>query len=399
MLSEYFTFAIRSITQQKARAALTLLGMVIGIAVIVALISLATGMQAAIADSLDKVGADRINIFPAGLMASAMGGGPPAENVPFTEKDMNEIKRIPGVKDAQPLFFRAGEVKHRNEVAFVNVGGGTTAIFDLYSNFYSIKEGRYLRDTDDKAVDIGIKLAHGTFDTDIRVGDFIEINEKSFEVVGIFNEIGNQQDDTTVFMTIKTAQNLFDARGEINFIMAVADDERKVKITADRIEDRLKKLRGGKDFEIGTTADMAEQVNQVLGILTFVLGGIASISIVVGGVIIMNTMLMSVFERTPEIGVLKATGAKRNTILLLFLTEAGLVGLMGGILGFIVGATLSLIIDVIGTAYVGSMFQTKITIELVIGSILFSFVVGAISGLYPAWQASKLRPIEALRYE
>ncbi|HDZ62073.1 MAG TPA: FtsX-like permease family protein, partial [Nitrospirae bacterium] len=106
-----------------------------------------------------------------------------------------------------------------------------------------------------------------------------------------------------------------------------------------------------------------------------------------------------VFERTPEIGILKATGAKQKTILLLFLTEAGFVGLMGGILGFIVGAALSIIIDIIGTAYVGSMFQTKITIELVVGSILFSFIVGAISGLYPAWQASKLRPIEALRYE
>jgi putative ABC transport system permease protein len=398
MLSEYYTFAIRSLSQQKSRTALTLLGMVIGIAVIVALVSLSIGMKATIGDSLEKVGADRINIIPAGLMASVIGGTP-QDSVPFTEKELQEILRIPGVKDVQPLFFRSGEVKHRNEVAFVNIGGGTTEIFDLYSSFYSIKEGRYLRDTDDKAVDIGIKLAKGTFDTDIRVGDFIEINGKSFEVVGIFNEIGNQQDDTTALMPIKIAQNLFDVSGEINYIMAVADDERKVKITADRIEERLKKLRGGKDFEVATTEDFAQQINQVMGILTFVLGGIASISIVVGGVIIMNTMLMSVFERTPEIGILKATGANRKTILLIFLTEAGLVGFIGGILGFIVGASLSLIVDVIGTAYVGSMFQTKITIELVIGSILFSFIVGAISGLYPAWEASKLSPMEALRYE
>ncbi len=129
------------------------------------------------------------------------------------------------------------------------------------------------------------------------------------------------------------------------------------------------------------------------------MGGIASISIVVGGVIIMNTMLMSVFERTQEIGILKATGAKQKTILILFLAESGFVGLLGGVLGFLVGASLSIVIEVIGKTYVGSMFQTKITPELVIGAVMFSFFVGAISGLYPAWQASKLDPIDALRYE
>jgi len=397
MVVEYFEFAFKSITQQKARAALTLLGMVIGIAVIVALISLGSGMQASIGDNLEKVGADRINIFPAGLLSSGMG--PPQESVPFTIKELNEIERLPGVKDAQPYFFRSGEVKFHNEVAFVNIGGGTQEILEIYSSFYNLKEGRYVKDIDDRAVNIGIRLAEDTFERDIRVGDFIEVNGKKFEVVGIFTEIGNQQDDTTVYIPIYAGQDLYDARGEISMMIATAEDERKVKITADRIEERLKKLRGGKDFEVATTADFADQINQVLGILTFVLGGIASISIAVGGVIIMNTMLMSVFERTPEIGILKATGAKQKTILLLFLTEAGFVGLMGGILGFIVGASLSLIIDVIGTAYVGSMFQTKITIELMVGSILFSFIVGAISGLYPAWQASKLRPIEALRYE
>jgi putative ABC transport system permease protein len=398
MVSEYFTFAVRSLSLQKSRAALTLLGMVIGIAVIVALISLGSGMRATISDNLEKVGADRINIFPAGLFQSALGG-PPQDTVPFTEKELNEISRLPGVKDAQPFFFRSGEVKFRNEVAFVNVGGGTSEIFEIYSSFYSLKEGRYVTDFDDRAVNIGFRLAGDTFDADIRVGDFIEVNKKKFEVVGIFTEIGNQQDDTTIYLPIKAAQNLYDAGGEISMIIATAEDERRVKITAERIEERLKKLRGGKDFEVATTEDFANQINQVLGILTFVLGGIASISIVVGGVIIMNTMLMSVFERTQEIGVLMATGAKRNTILMLFLTEAGFVGLIGGVIGMLFGVLLSIIIGAIGRAYVGSMFQTKITIELVIGSILFSFIVGAISGLYPAWQASKLRPIEALRYE
>jgi putative ABC transport system permease protein len=397
MVSEYFSLATRSLSQQKSRAALTLLGMVIGISVIVALISLGSGMRASIGDNLEKVGADRISIFPAGLLGG--GFGPPQESLPFSEKELNEIERIPGVKTAVPYFFRSGEVKHRGETAFVNIGGSTTEVFDLYSNFYSIKEGRYVKDTDTKAVNIGIRLADGTFETDLRVGDPVEINGKRFEIVGIFNEIGTQQDDTTVYIPIKTAQSLFDAKGEITMMIAAADDAKKVKITAQRIEDRLKKLRGGKDFEVATTEEFAEQIGQVLSILTFVLGGIASISIVVGGVIIMNTMLMAVFERTQEIGILKATGAKTNTILMLFLTEAGLVGFLGGVVGVIVGVLISIIIDAIGKAYVGSMFQTKMTIELVIGAILFSFIVGAVSGLYPAWQASKLEPMEALRYE
>lgn len=399
MASEYLTFAVRSLSQQKARAALTLLGMIIGIAVIVALISLGTGMRSTIGDNLEKVGADRINIFPSGLFGATIAGGPPQESIPFSEKEIDEVLSLPGVKDVQPYFFRSGEVKFRNEVAFVNIGGGTSEIFEIYSNFYSLKEGRYVGDFDTRAVNIGFKLARDTFDNEIRVGDFIEVNGKKFEVVGIFTEIGNQQDDTTIYLPIKTAQNLYDAPGEISMMIATAQDERKVKITAERIEDRLKKVRGGKDFEVATTEDFAKQINQVLGVLTFVLGGIASISILVGGVIIMNTMLMSVFERTQEIGILKATGARRNTILLLFLTESGFVGLLGGIMGFIAGAILSVIIGFIGRAYVGSMFQTKITPELIIGSIAFSWIVGAISGLYPAWQASKLNPIDALRYE
>ncbi|RMF90543.1 MAG: ABC transporter permease [Methanobacteriota archaeon] len=397
MVEEYLRFAFRSLSQQKSRAALTLLGMVIGIAVIVALISLGAGMRATISDNLEKVGADRINIFPSGLFGSF--AGPPQENVPFSEKELAAVARIPGVKDVQPYFFRSGDVVFRNEKAFVNIGGGTEEILEIYSSFYSLKEGRYIKDMDDRAVNIGFRLAEDTFDTPIRVGDFIEVNGKKFEVVGIFTEIGNREDDTTVFMPIKTAQKLFDAPGEVTMMIATAEDERKVKITAERIEEELKKLRGGKDFEVATTEDFAKQINQVLGVLTFVLGGIASISILVGGVIIMNTMLMSVFERTQEIGVLKATGATQRTILTLFLTEAGFVGLVGGILGFIAGAALSLIIEAVGKAYVGSMFKTLITPELVAGSIAFSWIVGAISGLYPAWQASKLVPVEALRYE
>jgi len=397
MVEEYVRFALASVSQQRSRAALTLLGMVIGIAIIVALISLGTGMKAAVAGQLEKVGADRISIFPAGAFSE--GFGPPQELLPFSEKELLEISRLPGVEKAVPYYFKAGEVKFRNEVKYVNIGGGTREGIEIFKNFYALREGRYWDDLDDRAVNIGYKLATDTFESEIHVGDFIEINGKKFEVVGVYEEIGNQQDDTTVYMPIKAAQKLFDAEGEISFIAAVAEDRSRVKSTAKRIEERLKKLRGGKDFEVATTEEFAKEIDRVLGILTFVLGGIASVSIVVGGVIIMNTMLMSVYERTREIGVLKATGARKRTILAIFLIESGFLGLGGGALGVVAGTGLSKLIEVVGKAYVGSVFQTLVTLKLLFSAVAFSFLIGAVSGFYPAWQAARLNPIEALRYE
>ncbi|NOZ76507.1 MAG: ABC transporter permease, partial [Euryarchaeota archaeon] len=386
---EYLVYPLRTLVQQKARTLLTLSGIVIGIAVIVAMVSIGEGMRYTINEQLDKVGADKIYVMPAGIFGGQFGG-PPKEYVPFGIAEEREIRAIPGVKKMAPLYYTATKVKKGSEVADAFVTGGTEDAIELYSDFLTLKEGRFIKETETGVVFIGYYVSHGMFDHDIRVGDTLEINGKKFRVVGIVEEIGSRQDDSTIYMSITAAQALFDAGDDINFFFVQTNNKEIVGEVAQKIEDRLKKLRGGKDFDVLTTEDQAEQVNQVLDILTFVLGGIASVSLLVGGVIIMNTMLMSVMERTKEIGVMKATGATNGQVLALFLAESSVVGMVGGAVGIGLGLLISKVIEKVGQFYIGSLFKTYVAGEVIIGVLLFSVIIGSASGAYPAWKAAKL---------
>jgi putative ABC transport system permease protein len=394
---EYIQMPLKTLVQQKARSLLTLSGIVIGIAVIVAMVSIGEGLRLTVNEQLDKVGGDKIYVMPAGIFGG--GYGPPKEYVPFGVAEGREISTIPGVKKMAPLYYTAAKVKSHNEEQDAFVTGGTEDAIELYIDFLIIKEGRFIKEVETNNVFIGYYVSHGMFERDVRVGDSLEINGKKFRVVGVVGEIGSRQDDSTIYMSITAAQTLFDVGDDVNFFFIQTDNKEIVGEVAQKIEDRLKKLRGGKDFDVLTTEDQAEQINQILGILTFVLGGIASVSLLVGGVIIMNTMLMSVFERTKEIGVMKATGATNYQVLGIFLGESSVVGFVGGVLGIALGLLISAIIEKIGQSYMGSLFETYVGTEILIGALIFSVIIGSASGAYPAWKAAKLDPVEALRYE
>jgi putative ABC transport system permease protein len=396
-MMEYFEFPIKTMIQQKARTALTLSGIVIGIAVIVAMVSIGEGMRFTMNEQLDKVGSDKIYVMPSGLMSG--GHGPAVEYVPFGLSEEREVRTIPGVKKIAAMYFTTTKVKKNAEEQNSFVVGGTDEAIELYSEFLIMKEGRFIDETEMDSIFIGYKIATDLFEREVGVGETLEVNGKKFRVVGILEEIGSSQDDTTLYMSVKASQNLFDVGDDINFMFVQTDNPELVGEVKLKIEDRLKKIRGGKDFEIMSTEDQAQQVNQILNTITFVLGGIASVSLLVGGVIIMNTMLMSVIERTKEIGVMKATGATNFHVLGLFLAESSMVGFLGGALGIISGIVGSKIIEKIAQAYIGSLFQTYVAPEVIAGALLFSLIVGTGSGVYPAWQAAKMDPVEALRYE
>ncbi len=394
---EYIEMPLKTLVQQKARSILTLSGIVIGIAVIVAMVSIGEGMKVTIDEQLDKVGSDKIYIMPAGLMGSH--SGPPKEYVPFGSAEEREIRTIPGVKKMAPMYFTIAQAKIRTEVQTAYVIGSNNEALELYSDFLTIKEGRLISETETDNVFIGYIVAKTMFEREVVVGDSIEVNGKKFRVVGILEEIGSTTDDSQIYMSVKAAQTLFDVGDDINFIFVQTDNKEIVGEVKQKIEDRLKKIRGGKDFDILSTEDQAEQVNQILNIITFVLGGIASVSLLVGGVIIMNTMLMSVMERTKEIGVMKATGATNHQVLGIFLAEASVVGFVGGTVGILFGILISKVIEKIAQSYMGSLFRTFVSPEVIVGALLFSLVIGSVSGVYPAWKAAKLNPVDALRYE
>jgi len=394
---EFVELPIKTLYQQKSRTLLTLMGIVIGIAVIIAMVSIGAGLKTSMGDQLDKMQTTQITIIPAGAFGGSMMG-PPQETVPFGRNDVKEIGTIPGVKETSSMFYIAATMEYKNEKKILATFGGEANIWDIYSNFFSMKEGRLLTDKDYNGVNIGYRVSKDLFNREIHTGDTLKINDKKFKVVGVIDEMGSKADDEQIYMTLRASQELFDTK-DINYIIAIANDQAAVPEVTRKIEDKLKKLRGGKDFDIITPEDMAEQVFQILDIITFVLTGIASISLLIGGIIIMNTMLMSVMERTREIGVMKATGASNGTVLGLFVVESALVGFLGGAIGIVFGIGISKVVEVIGQQAIGSMFHTFISRELIIATLLFSLIVGTISGVYPAYKAAQMDPIEALRYE
>ncbi len=395
---EYVEQSVKGLIDRKSRTVLTLSGIIIGISVIVAMVSIGVGLQDTLGEQLEKLGGDKITIIPAGLYG-AMMQGPPQDFPPFSNDELDALSRVPGVKDVAPLLYRGGQLEYRGEKQDTFIIGMTQEGADIFRTFFSLKEGRIIEDHETDTINIGYLVYKDLFESEVRTGAVLKLKDKNFRVVGVYNEIGSRQDDLTIYLPLETAQRLFDAEGEIMMIYLVAENEDIASITAMRAEDVLEKMRGAKDFEVQTSEQMAEQVGGIVAVVTFVLGGIASVSLFVGGVIIMNTMLMSVMERTPEIGVMKATGATNGMILKVFLTEAGLIGLIGGLLGIALGVGLSMIIQAIGVAYVGSTFQTVISIEMVVGALLFAMVVGTLAGTYPAYKAAKLDPVESLHYE
>ncbi len=396
---DYLDYAVRSLALRKTRAGLTLLGIIVGIAVIVAMVSIGQGMQASIQQQLDKMGADKITIFPPGGFGPPMGA--PMEYAPFSEKELREVKRIPGVKKAVPHFWKGVTLEFRGEKRKVTIMGDTDEGVELWKStgFYEIHKGRFYRSRETGVAVLGYRASQRLFDREVNVGDEIKLNGKSFRVVGVLKEYGDKVGDEGVYLPIDVARSLFDAPNEITAIFAVAESKDIVEVVAERIEDHLEKVRGGKDFEVMTTRELAEELSRITRIVTFVLGGLAGVSILVGGVIVMNTMLMAVLERTREIGVMKATGASSLTVMKIFLVESSLVGLVGGVAGVLVGSALSKVIHLVGQSYIGAGFMTLITPELVAGILVFSMVVGSVSGLYPAWRAARLEPVHALRYE
>lgn len=394
---DYLLFSLRSFASQKGRTALTLLGLIVGVASVVALISISEGMKVSISEQMQKIGANKISVFPEGYLSF----GTPREYAPLREVELEEIRGIAGVAEVVPHFMRSVTFEYRKEKRITAIMGDSEAGMEMAERLgiYKIYAGRFYKSKESGAVILGYHLAKSTFSSEVPVGSYVKLNGRKFQVVGILREMGSREDDSSAFLPIEAARDLFDARGEITAIFVEVEDEKKIDEVLENIIKRLKKLRGGEDFAVKSTKQMAEQIAKILSIVSFVLGGIASVAILVGGVVIMNTMLTNVIERTQEIGVMKATGAGNASIMAIFLAESAILGMAGGCAGIFLGAAFSKVVETLGKAYLGASFVTLVSAELVSGALLFSLAIGIVSGLYPAYRAARLDPVEALRYE
>ena len=408
MILDYFSFAVRGIRQRRMRSWLTMIGIFIGITAVVALISIGQGISAAIDDQFKTVGSNRIIVSPGGggleggssMMTSGL------VSAKLTDDDLEFIRKIRGVEFAEGPIIKPVKVKFGDEVKYLtsmNLPTGSEAIkFFKTIEFFIIEEGNYVTGDGAGKVTVGYETAHSVFSEEIEVGDKIFIEDRKFEVAGIYKKTGNPVHDNKVSMSIDTAREIFGMKDDISSIFVTVKDGFDVTEVAERIKKELGKHRGVKedeeDFSVATAAQMVGVFKDLLAVIQYVLVGIAAISLIVGGIGIMTTMYTSVIERTREIGIMKAVGAKNSDIGMLFLIESGLLGVAGGIIGIIIGLTLSFIVQLAAQSAGLDIMKAYVSVWLITGALLFSFLVGTISGLLPALQASKMKPVDALRH-
>ncbi|HLD00991.1 MAG TPA: ABC transporter permease [Candidatus Nanoarchaeia archaeon] len=404
MISDYFLLAIKNLRKRGLRSWLTMLGIFLGIAAVVSLISLGSGLQKAILGQFGTLDTNKLLIENTGT-----GFGPPGSTAvrQLTNSDLELINSINGVEEAIPRFIRMAKVETDEITEFLSISslpgndGQLNIIYDALN--LQIAEGEILTENDLGTVLVGWGLAQEeALSENIKVGKSISLQGEDFEIAGILKNSGSFILDYVIFLPEEDLKRILNLDTEIDLIVVQVTDQKILNEVAEDIEETLRKDRkqklGEEDFSVQTPQQSLQAVNTILRVVNLIVSGIAAISLFIGGIGIANTMYTSVLERTKEIGVMKAIGAQKKDILGLFLLESGLLGLIGGIVGIVIGLGLALgISSAAGAALGGISLEVTISWPLVITALLFSLVVGIISGIIPAVQAARLPPVEALR--
>jgi len=408
----------------KLRSYLTIIGIVIGIGAVVSILAVSQGAQRHLEEQLSSLGAGTLTISPGFSRAMGSGGGfrtgggLPTEGFRgrdqttssstqknLTIKDIIVIKGVSNVKSVMGVVSGRVSVDYLGKSASVSIQGVDTEVWKDFTNI-ELYSGRYLTKGDLNSIVVGNRVANSIFKDGMQINRQVTIEGKTFKIVGILKASGS--DDSTIFMPIAMAREVLEDVGEDEFgsISIKVYDVELTESTIEEVERKLMLSRGilqekDKDFSISNPAAMQETITSSISSISLFLAAIAAISLIVGAVGIANTMFTSVLEKTKEIGIMKAIGAQNKDILLIFLFNSGLLGLIGGIGGIILG--------VIGAGYIGglaggsigriSFSSTYFSPTLIIGAFLISIVVGMVAGAIPAYRASKLKPVDALRYE
>lgn len=402
--SESLRISVRSIASNKIRSLLTALGVMIGVAAVIALVALGNGAQDSVAQSLERLGSNLLLVYS----GEPRGGSLVRRNTTniqptLTDEDVAMIRSLgPSLVTAvAPESTSSGQVKFGNTNSVATIVG-TTESYPFVRNAYPV-HGSFLSEADvatrKAVVVIGMQVYRDLFPAGMDpVGQRIRINGVNHLVVGIMQEKGDSTADSSVFVPISTYQRYVAGGSEyavINVQAASAEVMRDVQAIIERELLRLHRLPSmdAADFYIANQLDLLDTVQGVAETFTVLLASIAAISLIVGGIGIMNIMLVSVTERTREIGVRMALGARGRDILQQFITEAVIISLLGGVVGIILGLSAAW-----GVARFGGM-ATRVSVDSVLLAFGFAFIIGLFFGGYPAWRASQLDPIEALRYE
>lgn len=403
MYKESFLMAWASLVANKLRSLLTMLGIIIGVAAVIALVSIGNGVKQDIEDSISSLGSNLLVVLPG---APRTPGARPSQGSMKSLKisDYEAIAKLEGVKAASPMTNGSYVVIYQNKNWTTSVAGVNANFQDV--NNWTMTSGRFFSDKNvqnrERVAVVGQTVVKNLFADEDPVGKEIRVKNIPFRVIGVLKSkgngtMGNDQDDT-VLIPYTTSMERVEGIDYLRRVYVVAkDDEGIDRLQAD-IENLLRVRHNIKDtnlddFNIQNMKSIMETVAQTTGTFTLFLGAVAAISLVVGGIGIMNIMLVSVTERTREIGVRKALGATYSVIVTQFLIEAVVISLIGGFIGIAFGIGASKVIGMV------SGMSTVVSVPTIIMSFAFSMAIGLIFGIYPARKAAKLNPIDALHYE
>lgn len=406
-LAQSIREALESLSANKLRAALTILGIVIGVAAVIAMLAVGTGAQDTILGSISGIGTNLLFVFQGNFQEDI-----PNEQ-PLTMGDaaaIADVFQAPHVEVVAPVINGQIKADYGGETASVELFG-VTPEFESARN-YDLIEGSFINDEHlngrASVALLGPEVADKLFGRrEFITGETIRLDGQPFRVIGVLEPKGGGSfgsQDNVVLTPLTTARvRLLDREpGELDVLYVQAVSAEAVPLTNQEIAQILRTRHrtevGADDFTIFTQEDFLSVAGTITNVLTIFLGGIAAISLLVGGIGIMNIMLVSVTERTKEIGLRKAVGARKADILIQFLTESSLLSLIGGVIGIIFGWIIAFTVGKIAEAS-GTPFTPAVSLNAILLATIFSTAVGLFFGIYPANRAANLEPVEALRYE
>ena len=410
LFSECFIMAFKALLANKMRSLLTMLGIIIGVGAVIVMVALGTGVKESITNSIASLGSNMLIVSPA---ATNNGGvrGAAGSNTKLKYDDAKAIKdRIKNIDYVSPSVASSYQIVNGRSNWNSSVQGVTPEYMAIRS--LEVVSGSYISINDmdkrNRVAVLGATVATELFGIDNPVGSNIRINNAPYMVIGVLSKKGQsamgQDQDDVVYIPLTTAQERLLGITHVQSINIQVSTPEKMAQVQSEITNLLRsrhRIRegGDDDFKVNNLTSLMELVDQQTAMITALLGSIAAISLVVGGIGIMNIMMVSVTERTREIGIRKALGATFKAIMTQFLIESVVISVVGGFIGVIAAFGICFIINSLGLEMSGSPFKTSITVLPIVVSFIFSVGIGLFFGIYPARKAAKLDPIEALRYE
>jgi len=382
--------------RNKVRTFLTSLGITIGVLSVVMLIALGLGLKNYLKETFENLGANMIIIMPgsgfggegAGFAGAFVGG------IDFDEKDVSSLKRIANVKYTVPMFFKSSLVKSGSNEEYLYVQGVNSDLFELMNT--ELIEGEVFSKSDvqarTKVAVIGERAAVNLFgEVEDVVGRAVRFDNLRFKIIGVIENTGDREQDNSIIIPYKTTFGSMNPDKTFWTIYLGVEDEDDVEAVKAKAEEVLSKRYEEDDFSVTDQSELLSTMNQIFNVVNGVLIAIGSISLLVGGIGIMNIMYATVTERTKEVGIRRAVGATERDILLQFLTESVILSVFGGLLGLLLATLI-----VLG---IRTVFPAAINLLAVIVTFVVSSAIGIFFGVFPARRAAKLPPIEAIRYE